>query len=489
MTPLPTQKTAWWAPLLRWALLLGTLLMLAVVLLDWHGQYRWKQAVEQLQREGETLDLQALLPAPVPEDRNYAAQEALRDITLVVEGDPKKGVPAERREALHQLAAIPQERFGLARPNGRLPDWSDVLRQLNAAARGQTMPPNEQAKAVCQELEARAPLLKGLADAAAGRTDWVAELLPPLMQRGGSGLLLTQPSPHLAALTQAVEALAVHGAAAADAGQASAAWHDLQAMLLIRQATQREAMLLAHVTALAMEQACLNLTWYLLRQRCLDDAALQALQTHFAEGALESAYLQALRTEMVAGVQMLDQAAESLSPVLPGRAFHYVLGRRMLAMNKAAMVHRNLEHCLLPLKSGGFRALFLAVTQADDKKPRELFSWDDLFARMTLGTLKVISVQTVRMETCRRQASLAIAVERYYLRHQIYPEKLEALVPEFMVRLPLSPVSEEPISYRGDGHGRYVLEAPDGEPEESLCRWSFTSTRVGKPADDVERPR
>ena len=65
-------------------------------------------------------------------------------------------------------------------------------------------------------------------------------------------------------------------------------------------------------------------------------------------------------------------------------------------------------------------------------------------------------------------ARTAIALERYQLAHGTYPGSLDALVPQFIARLPLDVINGQPLRYRLEANGPFVLysvgwnEADDG---------------------------
>lgn len=79
------------------------------------------------------------------------------------------------------------------------------------------------------------------------------------------------------------------------------------------------------------------------------------------------------------------------------------------------------------------------------------------------------------------QARLACALERYYLKHGSYPEKLEEMVPDYLAKLPLDPLSGLAYGYLRD-HDRYKLWSvgwndkddgglPDGERYGTNADW------------------
>lgn len=58
-----------------------------------------------------------------------------------------------------------------------------------------------------------------------------------------------------------------------------------------------------------------------------------------------------------------------------------------------------------------------------------------------------------------RALLLAVAVERYHAQTGVYPESAEALVPEYIEAIPISPATESELFYRMDAG--YIIEDQD----------------------------
>jgi hypothetical protein len=54
-------------------------------------------------------------------------------------------------------------------------------------------------------------------------------------------------------------------------------------------------------------------------------------------------------------------------------------------------------------------------------------------------------------------ARVACALERYRLAHNEYPEKLDALAPEFIAAIPSDVINGQPLHYRRTADGNFVL--------------------------------
>jgi hypothetical protein len=60
-------------------------------------------------------------------------------------------------------------------------------------------------------------------------------------------------------------------------------------------------------------------------------------------------------------------------------------------------------------------------------------------------------------QTVAQQAALACALERYRLANDRLPEKLEALVPQFIAKIPHDVMDGQPLRYRLESDGSYKL--------------------------------
>jgi len=61
------------------------------------------------------------------------------------------------------------------------------------------------------------------------------------------------------------------------------------------------------------------------------------------------------------------------------------------------------------------------------------------------------------IETAKQVVITAIALKRYQLKHGNYPPDLNSLVPEFVSEIPLDPVDGQPLRYRSNSDGTFLL--------------------------------
>ena len=69
-------------------------------------------------------------------------------------------------------------------------------------------------------------------------------------------------------------------------------------------------------------------------------------------------------------------------------------------------------------------------------------------------------------ETCKRVIITAIALKRFLLKHGNYPERFSELTPEFLASVPLDPVDGQPLRYRRNAGGTFLLYSIGGDGKD-----------------------
>jgi hypothetical protein len=108
------------------------------------------------------------------------------------------------------------------------------------------------------------------------------------------------------------------------------------------------------------------------------------------------------------------------------------------------------------------------------------------------------ALEAMELETDRSLVLAALALERYRLRHGVYPGRLEDLVPEFLPEVPIDFMDGKPIRYRRRPDGSFVLysvgwDGLDGGGDPSVppgselpLRWEWPDVVWPRPATEAE---
>jgi hypothetical protein len=89
-----------------------------------------------------------------------------------------------------------------------------------------------------------------------------------------------------------------------------------------------------------------------------------------------------------------------------------------------------------------------------DTKHRNPFN---IAERTLLPGLGAAAKKFANGQNAVNMARTAIALERYRLAHDEYPESLDALAPQFITELPHDIINGQPLNYRRTADGQFVL--------------------------------
>jgi hypothetical protein len=92
-----------------------------------------------------------------------------------------------------------------------------------------------------------------------------------------------------------------------------------------------------------------------------------------------------------------------------------------------------------------------------EEDPSNMGKLRRIVSLLSLPSLSNSFRRGARIQTEIYQARIAIALERYRMKYGEYPEKLDAVVPEFLAKLPIDLVTMEPYLYRREASGAFAL--------------------------------
>ncbi len=457
-----------------------TLFVLIHAVENYRGAKAWESTVEMLESNGETADFDKLLPDPVLDAENFGATPALKGITVVVDGDPAKGQPGELRG---QIESMGDRLRGEAKTGERPPlsgtpltsgdaidldAWAKFLRGHTdlAAPEDLTVPA---AGVVLAALEEFDPVIAELTATADRR---YARFSPGLEQHRGVEDPFMISLPHLSSMQSLSMLLSLRAHALLELGDAERAGQTLLAGLRLGELTANGGMLigtLVHIAQMKMMEAPI---WSALDGRKLDAGALEALQGRlFASDPIE-AYREGVRLELAGAARALGTAksrggvaeyVQMIAPAGGGGAGASLLVRLIpkgwIDQNRASLVRMHWEYELEPLKTGGapLTKQKLEEMLVSDQQGRSLPAPYTFLARLTMPSMAKVFQRAAQARAYRDLQICAIALERYYLEHQEYPETLNALVPKFLDHFPDDIMADAPLNYQRTDDGRFRI--------------------------------
>lgn len=434
-----------------------TLVVLLVVGLVWSGKRRWATTQAAAQKEHESLNFRSLLPETPPATENLLTIPALDNIAQVLDGDPAKGEPGAKRKALDLLkqaaanAKPPATHGVLVGKSSSLQGWLQYMVQSQLFALPNSTPSAQEALAA---LDAKFPVGRELAETCLKRPQ--AAFTPGIRDRQLPEMLVTMPLHHCNIGVNLGRLLTLRARLASAAGDTPSATHSILALLRMADAYNREPTLITFLVACSLQALAQEAIWQGLQERTFADADLALLQKTLEATDVTSAMLDAMRGELAIGVTTIDclqngptaentsaetaQAMGTITKLPSGLLDHY----------KSAMVELELKHFIVPLKQSGLMAVAQSAAELEGilaQKSHFLLHWDTLFVRLFTTSAHAVTLRALATEARRRQAIVALALERFLVKEHRYPAQLTELCPVFLSSLPQDPCDGQPLRY------------------------------------------
>jgi hypothetical protein len=305
----------------------------------------------------------------------------------------------------------------------------------------------------------------------------------------GFGLLL----PHLAPMKRAGQALSASAILNLHKGDSAAAAKDVRAAVALVKGFADERLPISQLVRIAVAHIAFAATWQLLQSTNVPDAQLTALQKDWVdldfakpaenalamERAITERTLERMRNsstefrQIVVGGSPLSTSASSN----PGDFFKEVgaavreIRWRISWSYADELTTLEVQQILIDAmrRAGAERKFLPALRQQDERIAQFTFpATDEVTLRMNEPDLRHLFSQSVvslrntlkrvlKAEVFRQLAVTAIALNRHRSRHGSYPADLSTLVPEFLPAAPLDPVDGQPLRYRLNPDGSFLL--------------------------------
>lgn len=495
-----------------------TLFALAHAVENWRGHHAWRKFQQQAAAQGERFDLVSIIPPAVSDAENFAMAPIFEGVRNEMDPEWRRahaGPSGFIHE--HRLKLSPYrtnggsadvslggwqkaERTDLRawqtyyRTPKKSPDHEiyaeglprGMLPESDAPPGGQPVAPvrlSPEAHAAVYEFPIAPQPQSPAADVllALSKFDPAVEELReasrrphsrfPVRYEDGFNMLL----PHLAYLRGCGQLLALRALAELDAGQPERALADVKLSLRLVDSVRTEPILISHLVRIALIHIALHPIWEGLTDHRWTDAQLVALEAELARLDFLEDYQTAMRGERVCSIWAVDylrrerdptvldvtasygtRSAETslkkliLSVAVPGGWFDQnkvMMGRLHLELFKPAV---NLQE--RTVSPTNLRRLNETLEQHFARRTPYNF-----FSSLLLPALGKAAERFARAQVCVDLARVACALERHRLAHGQFPQNLDALVPQFIPKLPHDVINGQPLKYRRTDDGQFLL--------------------------------
>ena len=467
---------------------LATLVALFYAEENWRGRRQWERFRAEWEARGVKFGLAELMPSPVPDDQNLALHplfQPIFDYTSRTDGT-RIWHDTNGMQRLSKLVTLPPEHWhsrpgwrGLPpanstaqnRTNGvELADfthWQKFYRlDTNFAA---SPPAPTPAREVLRYLARHEPVI-ALLDEALARPHC---RFPLKVSDESPGL----PLPHLPELRKITSLLALRATARLEAGQPDDALRDVERAWRLCDALETEPILISQLVQIAMQSTTVGTVahgtaghrWEERHLRRLDELLRGPNKLRNWEFGIRSEA--ALMAQELAKLERDRDYAEKTGeriveaewqPGDPRLGVRLAIGLWAISIAPQGWFYQSLARDATALL-GGQPASFVEVE-------RRRVSWPlhpSIPPRIWFDSIwplqgshdrsRTTAAKCVRLQTSIDHARLAGALERHWLRHRAYPEQLDALVPEFLGRIPHDLFDGRPTRYRREGAQGFVL--------------------------------
>ncbi len=438
--------------------------------MNWSGTRRLAAAKAQLEAAGETLDIRDLfqsLPDPPPDELNFCAVPALKDLALSVKDDDNSSGFGRKHERLLQLA-LPWEIAGRHRP--ALPEIGQALdADVWLEWLGIEPDPNETTAArLLRALEKDTELEEELA-AALDRP--LAQWTPAWKEREFSELPWEFDLRYYTAAWVACQYWSLRSVTAMQAGDVATAHRCARIVLRMAEAMSQEPLLLSWLYATTFSGDITNAVWEICKEQAGSVEDFARLETNLARLDYRRSSLTAYRTEMCIADRVIEwikinggEHLRIINSKLPlGYQWYHRAPAGWLDANSASVIEFFFNNCIIPLRDENqtFDQCGIQFERGLEKLSDRPWSSDAITLlwnpALTSNRKVLYRRKTVYSKSRVDMALLACALERHALQHGEYPESLDALHFSGGQPAPTDPISGTAYRYQRTDNGRYRL--------------------------------
>jgi hypothetical protein len=430
---------------------------------DWRGKRAWENYKHEWEAKGEKFDWQAFVPASVPDDQNFFTAPIFNKIKndkIAMSPYHSDGTPDWRAE---------NNQAGYLGGDGRaiiidLKTFQASYRNPTNASLAKEFPiapqPQTPAKDVLFALS---------------KFDSEVEELRQASQRPYANIPLNYADgfnsastllPVLAELKRCTQLLQLRAIAELGDGQSAKALADIKLMLYLNNSLRNSPFLISHLVGIAIVAISLQPIWEGLAEHKWSDEQLAALEAELAKMDFLADYGFIMRGERAFAIAWFENQRRTRELISPkGDTDGYVTNS--LTFMPSAYFYRNeLEFArlnqqwVLPIVDASSRIVSpeaLRRLNADVGAEMKHYSPYKVQALMAIPVVATSARKLAAIQSSIDLARVACALERYRLAHGEYPQTLDALAPQFIEIIPHDIIGGEPLHYRREANGQFVL--------------------------------
>jgi len=475
----PTKGGIGWR-ISRWVLvgiaLLVTLVAVLVTEENWRGKRAWANYQRAAVARGERFDWSAFGATNVPDDQNFLKAPIF---TAVMAAEPSELDQNRKPNATNTVDRLrmSSSRSDNSYPEGTGGDWSQArltnLKVWQDYYRSRTTNTTPEFPIAPEPQSPAADVLLALS-----RYDSAIEELREASHRpfsafGQHGLhsspeAMSRILAYLSELKGCTQVLSLRAIAELADNQTAKALDDVKLLLRLHDSLRQEPLLIEHLVGLAIAHITLQPIYEGLAQHRWNDTQLAELQNTLAAKDFLADHRHAMKGERTFAIQSIEarRITREQKEVVVDGGTNKVVTISFRFMPSAYFYQTELaiaqlcDQFVLPLVDVTNRVVSPTAERESAAAVRDWakHSWP---YRVEAGMMfPAISKSVMKSATLQAEvdlATVACGLERYRLAHGAYPDRLEALAPQFVGKLPHDVIGGQPLHYRTTDAGKFVL--------------------------------
>jgi hypothetical protein len=441
---------------------LATLIALVVAEENFRSQREWESYKREMEARGVKFDLVSLIPPPVPDAQNFATTPLFKKFFDLLNKDQRTEFEQYQKELSQRINLFAQ---ATDKKSPLLGDWR-VGKHVNLTEWGEYLGQPD----ILQALKKFDPAMDEIS---------VASRRPysrfPIQFEKGFSLKL----PHLQTLNQLTRLFTLRALAELSDGQTDRAMSDVKTILQLANSVKDEPILISQLVRIAILHHGLQVVWEGLAAHQWSESQLAALQSVFQNTDILTQGYRSLQGERVIGTDLFQQmmtdrrgleavVTSSFAGTQPPSYFlgmpYSLMPECIFYQNVLTINHHEDQH-VFPSINLDEKRVFPRTIEAGERQIEDLKKSGSIlhphpysiFMLILTPALSNCVMKFAEGQTLIDEASVACALERYWLAHGAFPENLDALVPQFFSKLPHDVITGEPLKYRRTDDGSYVL--------------------------------
>lgn len=440
---------------------------------DWRGWRTWENFRHEWEAKGERFDLASVVPPSVPDEKNFARTPVVASSYEWLMDKNGRKLTKPDTNLVNRLDIDLADDYGYrvegngSWAKGTLTDLKSRLKLFAAKTNLFPVLPRSQSPAadVLLALGKFDPTVEKLRTAAT-----LPESRFPLEYDADCPAAIMLP--HLASLKKTSQLLKLRAIAELQSGDSQKALADVRLTLRLSDSIKAEPILISHLVRIAILQIALQPVYEGLAEHRWSDTQLAELDALLARENFLADYRTAMRGEMVllqiGDIQYLRRHPDQIQ-TLDGEnnGVLSLSGKTIMRLIPSGWFYQNQYRCarmttefFLPAVDIGRKTVSPEVISESERvlaaETRRAGPYN-ILEKMLLPALSKAVMKFAYAQSAVDLARTAIALERYQLAKGSYPESLDVLAPQMIAAVPHDVIGGEPLKYRREADGRFIL--------------------------------